>query len=85
MSKQISYKAIYCKFLTDTDDYTGGSRVISVPAGVMTQSFTIDIADDNIVECIETFDVTISSVTTCGVTIGSVSDTEVRITDDDGT
>ena len=51
----------------------------------MRRSFTIDILDDNIVECIETFKVTISSVTTCGVTIGSVSDTEVRITDDDGT
>ena len=57
--------------------------VVNVTAGVMTQSLTIDIVDDNIAECDETFNVTISSVTTCGVTIGSVSNTEVMITDDD--
>ena len=58
--------------------------VITVPAGVMTHSFTISITDNDIVECVETFTVTMSSVTTCGVTIGSDSSTEVRITDDDG-
>ena len=58
--------------------------VVNVPAGVMTQSFTISIADNNIAECVETFNVMISSVTTCGVTTGSVTSTEVRITDDDG-
>ena len=57
--------------------------MVNVSAGVMTQQFTISIANNNIVECVETFTVTISSVTTCGVTIGSVSSTEVRITDDD--
>ena len=64
-------------------DYTGGMIVVNVSAGVMTQQFTIPINDNNIVECVETFTVTISSVTTCGITIGSVSSTEVRITDDD--
>ena len=64
-------------------DYTGGMRMVTVLAGVMTQQFIISIIDNNIVECVETFTVTISSVTTCGVTIGSVSSTEVRITDDD--
>ena len=49
----------------------------------MTQTFTMTIIDNNIVECVETFTVTISSVTTCGVTIGSDSSTVVRITDDD--
>ena len=57
--------------------------MVNVTAGVMIQQFTISINDNNIVECVETFTVTISSVTTCGVTIGSVSSTEVRITDDD--
>ena len=65
------------------EDYTGGSRMVAVPAGVMMQSFTIDIVNNSIVECDETFTVTISSVTTCGVTIGSDSSTEVIITDDD--
>ena len=55
----------------------------NVPAGVTTQTFTIPITNNDVVECVETFNVTISSVTTCGVTIGSVSSTEVRITDDD--
>ena len=58
-------------------------RIVTVPAGVMMHPFTILITNNNIVECVETFIVTISSVTTCGVTIGSVSSTEVRITDDD--
>ena len=65
------------------EDYTGGSRMVAVPAGVMMQSFTIDIVNNSIVECDETFTVTISSVTTCGVTIGRDNSTEVIITDDD--
>ena len=58
--------------------------VVSVTAGVMTQSFTITIADNNIVNCNETFIVTILSVAACGVTIGNNNRSEVRITDDDG-
>ena len=50
----------------------------------MTHPFTIMIVDNNIVECIETFNVAIVSVTTCGVTIGSNDRTVVRIADDDG-
>ena len=49
----------------------------------MIQTFTMTIVDDNTVECNETFNVTISSVTTCGVTIGNDSSTEVKITDND--
>ena len=69
--------------IIDGEDYTGGSRVVNVPAGVMTETFTVTITNNNVVECNETFTVTISSVTTCGVTIGSDSSTVVRITDDD--
>ena len=58
-------------------------RVVDVPDGVMTQSFTIDIVDNDNVECDESFIVTIISVTTCGVTIGDNNRTEVIITDDD--
>ena len=65
------------------EDYTGGMSIVNVPAGVMMHPFMINIINLNVVECVETFIVTISSVTTCGVTIGSVSSTEVRITDDD--
>jgi len=50
----------------------------------MMHSFTISIVNNNIVECDETFNVIIMSVTTCGVTIGSDDRTVVRIADDDG-
>ena len=58
--------------------------MVNVTAGVMTQSFTVPIVDNNIVECNKTFIVTILSVTTCGVTIGNNNRSEVRIADDDG-
>ena len=48
------------------------------------QPFTINIIDNDIVECNETFNVTMMSVTTCGVTIGSNRISEVIIRDDDG-
>jgi len=70
--------------LIDRKDYNGGIRTIIVPAGVMTQSFTISIVNNNIVKCNETFNVIIMSVTTCGVTIGSNDRAVVRISDDDG-
>ena len=58
--------------------------VVNVTAGVMTQSFTVPIVDNNIVECNKTFIVTILSVATCGVTIGNNNRSKVRIADDDG-
>ena len=48
------------------------------------QPLTINIIDNDIVECNETFNVTMVSVTTCGVTIGSNGISEVIIRDDDG-
>ena len=65
------------------EEYSGEMILVDVPAGIMTQSFTITIVDDNIVECNETFIVAILPVTTCGVTIGNNSRSEVAITDDD--
>ena len=58
--------------------------MVDVPAGVMIQSFMVAIVDDDIVQCHETFIVTILSVAACGVTIGNNNRSEVRITDDDG-
>ena len=58
--------------------------VVNVPAGVMTQQFIISITNNSVVEYIETFNVTISSVTICRVTIGNVNNVEVSIIDDDG-
>ena len=67
----------------EEEDYTGGIMMVNIPAGVMTQQFTVFITDNNVVECVETFNVTISSITTCGVTKGSVSNAEVQIIDDE--
>ena len=69
--------------IIEEKDYIGGSKEITIPAGVMSVSHRVSIVKDNIVECIETFTVNISSATTCGVTIGGVNNVIVTITDDD--
>ena len=66
-----------------TEDNSHQTTVVNVTAGVMTQSFTVAIVDNSIVECNKTFIVTILSVATCGVTIGNDNRNEVRIADDD--
>ena len=65
-------------------DYIAIAITINVPAGVTMQSSTIPTIDNNIVECNEIFTITIASVTTCRVTIGSKNISEVMITDNDG-
>ena len=76
--------ALYsCCFIAG-EDYNGSPITINVPGGVTMQMFTINIAENNIVECNETFNVIMMSVTTCGVTIGSNRISEVIIRDDDG-
>ena len=62
---------------------SGSPVTFNIPAGVTTQPFTITIIDNNIVECNEVFNVTMVSVTNCGITIGSNRNSEVIITDDD--
>ena len=71
-------------FLIDVKDYNGDLRAVTVPAGEIARSFTIPIIDDDVMECDETFIVTILSVTTCAVTISNSSRIEVMIVDDDG-
>ena len=65
-------------------DYNKLVRTITIPPGVTSQSFTMSIINDKIIECNETFNVTMTSITTCGVTIGSNRISEVMIKDDDG-
>ena len=76
------YSTDFCLF-TDTEDYDEGNRTIIILPGIEMQAFAINIIDNNIVECNEMFNVTITSVTTCGVTIGSDRVSEVMIRDDD--
>ena len=66
------------------EDYNGTIKDIIIPPGITMQTFKINIVNNNIAECNETFNVTIVSVTTCGVTIGSNNINEVMITEDDG-
>ena len=56
---------------------------INISAGEVAKSFTVDILNDNIVDCIETFNVRIMSVESCGFTIGSNNTSVVMIRDDD--
>ena len=56
-----------------------------VPSNITSTSFTINIIDDNIAECDETFTLTLSVPSSpCGVVSGSVSTSVVMIRDDDG-
>ena len=75
---------ILLMFFVAGEDYNGSPITVNVPAGVTMQPLTINIIDNNIVECNEMFNVTMVSVTTCGVTIGSNRISEVMIRDDDG-
>jgi len=68
---------------TDEDDYNGRNISVDVPAGVLSQSFLINITDDNILEFNETFSLTIESVSTCRVIIENVNTSEVIIIDND--
>lgn len=66
------------------EDYNETRISVDVPAGVLSQSFTIDITDDDIVECNEIFNVIIQSVGTCEVAFGNLTTSEVTIIDNDG-
>ena len=73
----------YKLLLSDGRDYNGRPTAPTVKIGSKTKSFSIPIIDDNIVECDETFKVTIPGVSLCGITIGSVNVMDVTIIDDD--
>ena len=67
-------------------DYSSQKTVtITVPANMMSAAFTININDDNIAECNETFTLTLNVPSSpCGVVSGSVSTSVVMIKDNDG-
>ena len=55
--------------------------MINISAGESTQSFKIDTVVSRMVECTETFNITIMSVNTCGVAIGNINTSTVMIKD----
>ena len=81
----IEYKLIHLDitlYSADTDDYRGGKIVVNVSSGVLSQSFRLTIYEDNIVECSETFNITMTSISSW-VTVGDDDNSEVIITDND--
>ena len=69
---------------TDFSDFNEGIMSINVSARVMSQFFMININDDNIVECIKSFSITIVSASICTVAVGINNNSEMIITDNDG-
>ena len=61
------------------------STIIIIPAGEILKSFTVNIINDNIAECDETFRLALSvSTPPCEVVNGRNNITEVTIQDNDG-
>ena len=78
-----NYKILqFC--VADVEDYAGGLRTITIPAGSLYNTFTVDITDDSSVECSNTFNVGIVSVNGSRVVVGGANNTEVFIMDNDG-
>ena len=72
-------------FITDGEDYRIDSTTVSIAAGEMSKSFTINIINDNTAECREIFMPTLSVPTPpCEVVSGKNNNTEVIIRDNDG-
>ena len=77
------YRYFSYVFYVDEEDYSGDLLIVNVTTGVVTQEIMISIISNSILECIERFNVMITSVTTCGVTIGTNNMSEIVITEDD--
>lgn len=67
--------------VTDIINYIGGIITVNVPAGITAQSFTIDIVNNDLIDCVKRFNVTIESATVCTFATGNESSSEVIITD----
>ena len=65
-------------------DYNGEMITVDIPAGVLSQSFMINITDDDVVECNETFSLAIVSMFPCEVVTGNFNISKVIIIDTDG-
>ena len=72
-------------FIADGDDYRIDSTIVNVTAGEMSKSFTINIINDDIAECDETFKLTfIIPTPPCEVVNGRNNISDVIIKDNDG-
>ena len=73
-------------FIAEGEDYRRtDSIVVSIAAEEMSNSFTINIINDDVSECNEIFSLMLSIPTLpCGVVIGRNDVSKVMIRDDDG-
>ena len=79
---QIKIATFLLHFNTDGRDYTKDFTSVSIAAGEMSKSFTINIINDSIAECDETFKLTLSvPASACGAVNGATDITEVTIKD----
>ena len=85
MSNENYRLCIIIGLVTDGEDYRINSTTVSLAAGKMSKSFTINIINDDITECDETINLTLSvSASTCGAVNGTNDTAEVVIQQDDG-
>ena len=70
-------------YFIDVEDYSGHARTITIPAGESSRSFSISVVNDNIVECTETFNISMQAISLQGVSIGSVNSIRASIIDND--
>ena len=69
-------------FNADGIDYTKDFTTVSIAAGEISKSFTINIINDSIIECDETFKLILSvPASACGAVNGETDTTEVTIKD----
>ena len=68
-----------------TEDYRAGPYFATFSSGYTSDSINIPITDDNVIESIESFILTIDTISLpTGIALGSYPQTTVTISDDDG-
>ena len=78
-------KFLHSSIFTGTKDYQRQSNIVIVPADTRSTTFTINIINDDVSECDESFKLALSvPSSTCGVVSGGTNTTEVTIKDDNG-
>ena len=81
----INYKPSLLNIVTDGEDYKIDSTTVKVETGEISKSLTINIVNDDIAECAESFKLMLSIPSPpCEVVSGEDDTSEVMIKDDDG-
>ena len=77
------YTYLFTTYFTKAADYSQQSIIVTIAPGTVVQQFTINITNDDIIECNETFYLSISTEGSwCGLN-NSNGTAQVTIIDDD--